>query len=185
MRDALANKTVAQAGKTLRSEATSRANSAQAQKGASRLPVVLKSPALLTLAATGLASAAAAFLYRRANRTQPVLAAGEAKTAPEAATTSGPQRTRRPKAQDADSSSAPTGDSALIGVARPRKKRSDAGVKRGPRLKKANLTGSVADQLVPELKTTDTSIIALTAGADTSAHLGESPAELEAAVHPN
>jgi hypothetical protein len=52
-------------------------------------------------------------------------------------------------------------------------------------LKKANLTGSVADQLVPELKTTDTSIIALTAGADTSAHLGESPAELEAAVHPN
>ena len=100
--------------------------------------------------------------------------------------TADPQRTRRAKVQDAGSSSAtPTGDSASVGVARTRKKRSDAGVKRGPRLNKANRTGSVAHQLVPELKTTETSIIALTAGADTSADPARSPPELEAAGHPS
>lgn len=185
MRDALANKIVAQVGKTRTAKATSRAPTTQAQKGASRLPLLLK-PGLLSLAATGLASAMAAFLYGRANRTQPGPAAGDGESAPKGPTTSGQQRTRRAKVQDAGSSSAtPTGDPALIGVAQTRKKRSDAGVKRGPRLNKANSMGSVADQLVPQLKTTDTSIVALTAGADTSADLARSPEEPEAAGHPS
>jgi hypothetical protein len=128
----------------------------------------LRKSFVVKVAAAGLASVAAALLYKKSNRTPPkrqglagdVSASGNAVSA---------------RAQEVTST----------GPVRARKKRSDAGIKRGPRTNKNGTSAPFGDRLVPELESTDTSVLALSPNADASVQSRHSPSELEAEAHPS
>jgi hypothetical protein len=136
------------------------------RSGVSKLAPVLKSSFLRRIMAAGLASAAAALLYRRSDRT----ASNERGAADDPVGAPATQRAR-PKAE--------AGDLVSADRVRTRKRRSDAGIKRPRKPVGSSATGTGGDQLIPELHAADTSGIALTADAGVPDELRDSPAEVE------
>jgi hypothetical protein len=153
------------------------------------LTTILKAPGLISLVVAGVASAAAALLYRRSSQTteqandQPT-----PESAPDKADIPAPphskRRTGAPSLSAEDIEIVPASTPADRAV-RTRKKRSDAGVKRGPRPNKIRIVAPLGGQFVSELESTDTSVIALAANADTPVQLSDGRSEVEAEGHPS
>jgi hypothetical protein len=157
----------------------------------SKLASFLKSSFLRKIAAAGLASAAAALLYKKSDQTKGsngLRAADDSVGSPPSVQPT--RRTAGPKGQAAREEHSTTefasaGDVVSAGPARTRKKRSDAGCKRARKPGTSSSTGSVAGQLVPELQSTDTGVIALSGNVGSRDQLQESSSELETEAHPS
>jgi hypothetical protein len=176
-------------GSHIRQQAPDQRSRDSEQSGSSVLSTFLKTPRLLSLAVAGLASAAAALLYRRSSQTtqqaddQPAPESAPDK-ADIAAAPHFKQRTGAPSVS-AEGTDVDAAFTPADGPVRTRKKRSDAGVKRGPRPSKIRTAGPLSGQFARELKSTDTSVIALAVNADTSVQLQDDPSQVEAEGHPS
>ena len=157
----------------------------------SKLASFLKSSFLRKIAAAGLASAAAALLYKRSDQTtgsNGLRAADDSVGSPPSVQPT--RRTAGPKGQaarraDSTTEFASAGEVVSASPARTRKKRSDAGSKRARKADTGSATGAAARQVVPDLQTTDTGAIALNADAGAPDQLQESSSELETEAHPS
>jgi hypothetical protein len=162
--------------------------------GPSKLGSFLKRPRLLSMAAGAVASVAAALFFRRSNQTterpddQAARESSSDKTNAPARPLSKPSAGERSAgAQSADLGTPfkPADELSSNGTARTRKKRSDAGVKRGPKRHKVGTLAPIGDNLVPALERTDASADSRAAGSDAPAEPQSSQSELEAEAHPS
>jgi hypothetical protein len=160
--------------------------------GVSKLASFLQSSFLRKIAAAGLASAAAALLYKKSDQTR---GSNDQESADGEPATSAPalQPTRRtpvprgqaPRRADSNTELASAGDVVPTGPVRTRKKRSDAGSKRPRKPDASSATDAAPRQLVPELQSTDTSVVALSADAGAPDQPQDSPSKQETAAHPS
>ena len=170
---ARANKRAASAATDIAPSSPTRAvtltEAGQASRG-SRFSRFFKTSFLVRVAATALASAGATLLYKKLNQTSDD---HEEQGLPDDVSNSGVAVTGG------------TEEVTSRGPVRKRKKRSDAGVKRGPRAKKSTTSTPVSPQVMPEVESTGTSAVPLIANTDASTEHRDSRSELEAEAHPS
>lgn len=163
------------------------------RSGASKLASFLNSSLLRKIAAAGFASAAAALLYKKSDRTsesEDQGLAGETVRSSVAPAARAPRRTAAPKGQVARGAGSSTElgsaeEVSSAGPVRTRKKRSDAGSKHARNPDTSSKMAAEASPLVPERQSTDTGVIAVSADAAAPAQLQDDPPELEAQAHPS
>ena len=164
-----------------------------ARSGVSKLASFLKSSFLRKIAAAGLASAAAALLFKKSDPSaedNDQVAGDDTVGSPLAPAVHPTRRTEGPNGQaarrvDGNTELASARDAVSAGPVRTRKKRSDAGSKRPRKPATGSATGAAARQLVPELQTTDTGAIAPNADAAAPDQVQDSQSELETEAHPS
>jgi hypothetical protein len=162
------------------------------RSGISNLAFFLKPSFWRKIAAAGLASAAAALLYKKSDQPTEPDGQGAADQTMDPQVAPALQATKqvaRPgsgqRTADSSTQHASAEEVASAGPVRTRKKRSDAGSKRPRKPVTSSTTATVPGQLIPELQSTDTGVMGLSAEADSPAQLQDSQSDVEAEAHPS